>query len=70
MVGTALPPPPSVTHQKLTEWLIPSLLGVLIAILGWMALTLTDISRSLAVAVTRIDELERRVANVETLYRP
>lgn len=57
-----------VTHEKLTEWMIPGLLVVLVAVLSWMAVTLNDISRSLAVATTRIEDHDRRLANLEALY--
>jgi hypothetical protein len=59
-----------VTHEKLNSWFMVAAL----ALLGWMAKTLTDISQTLAVAVSRVDyleaeknELKLRVTNLETL---
>lgn len=47
------------------HWIIPALLSTLIAILAWMAMSIQDIGKSLAVAVTKIDEHERRITNLE-----
>ena len=58
----------AVTHEKLNEWLVPGLLAVLVAVLSWMAVTLNDISRNLAVATVRIEDHDRRLANLEALY--
>ena len=55
----------TLTHGKLLDWLIPAFLSAILAILGWMAVSLQDINRSLAVAVTKIDDHERRLQLLE-----
>lgn len=57
-----------ITDRRVTGWLIPALLMTLIGILGWMALTLQDMSRTLAVAAYQIQDHERRIENLETLF--
>ena len=52
-------------QHDLFEWLIPALLAALIGVLGWMAINIQDMSRSLAIAVTKIDEHERRLLKLE-----
>lgn len=65
-----------VSFEKLTDWLIPALLGALVAIGGGVCSVLIAISSNLAdlktviaVANTRVDHLERehgrRLDNVE-----
>lgn len=58
----------SVTHAKVNDWLVPALLGACVGVLAWMAITLYDISGTLRVSVYRIEEHERRLSNLETLY--
>lgn len=50
------------------EWLLAALLSVLIGILGWIGSTLHEMSNSLAVAVTKIDDHERRLNSLEDEY--
>lgn len=58
----------NISWQKLGEILVPLLLTLLCAILGWMASNISEINSSLAVAVVKIDEHDRRLSNLETLY--
>lgn len=58
----------TVTWEKVGTVLVPALLTILIGVLSWMAANIAEINRTLAVAVQRVDELDRRVSNLETLY--
>lgn len=52
-------------YKKLTEWIIPVFLGAAIHYLQSISSEMKIISKSLAVAVERVDEHERRLANLE-----
>jgi hypothetical protein len=54
--------------SRMPEWLIPSLLSVLVAILSWMASNIHNMASTLAVAVSEIKEHDRRIENLETLF--
>lgn len=51
--------------DKLNSWLMPTLLTAALAVLGWMALTLTSISESLAVVVYKVENHEKRIDTLE-----
>ncbi len=55
------------TYEALSNWVIPMLLATLVAVLGWMAINLNDIAKSLAVIVTRVDNHENRIRELEDL---
>ena len=48
------------------DWLYPVLAAALLALLGWMALSLHDMNARIGVVETRLVGVERRLANVET----
>lgn len=54
--------------QTLPEWAMPLMFGTLISILAWIAVTLQSMSNTLAVAVTKVEDHDRRLSNLETLY--
>lgn len=54
-------------YEKVYHWLIPFLLSVLVAVLSWMGSNIASISSSLAVAVTRVAELDRRTTTLENI---
>jgi hypothetical protein len=56
---------PVVTHETVSSWIIPVLLTTCIGVLSWMAITLQDIGRNLAVVVYRVDDHERRMQALE-----
>lgn len=61
----------SLTPNRVLDWLIPALLVAALGLLGWMGETLSQISRTLAVAVSKIDDHERRILNIEGIvFRP
>lgn len=47
------------------ETLVPILLGLLIAVLGWMASNIHDIAKSLAQVVSKVDDHGRRLERLE-----
>lgn len=53
------------TDHRVTSWLMPTLLSVTVALLGWMSLNLNRISESLAVAVYKIDNHDKRIETIE-----
>lgn len=62
-VGTSMPP-----KQTLPDWAMPLMFGTLISILAWIAVTLQSMSNTLAVAVTKVEDHDRRLSNLETLF--
>ena len=54
--------------QTLPDWAMPLMFGTLISILAWIAVTLQSMSNTLAVAVTKVEDHDRRLSNLETLY--
>jgi flagellin-like hook-associated protein FlgL len=56
----------SVSHRAVVEWLIPWLLGAVLAVLGWIGANIHDMSKSMAVAVTRLDGVESDVDQLRT----
>lgn len=59
---------PSVTHREVSSRLQAFMAAAALALLGWIGTTLHQMSSSLAVAVARIEELDRRTTNLETLF--
>ena len=55
------------THEKLSDWIIPALLATLCGILSWMGATLNDISANLAVATSRIEDHEKRLDRIDSV---
>jgi len=43
--------------ETVLSWLIPSFLGALIGILGWMALGVHELSRNMALMIYRVDNV-------------
>jgi hypothetical protein len=65
----------AVTHSAAMIWLMPVLLGGVITVGALMVQALWsiteklgDTNRHLAVAIQRVDNLERRTDNLETLF--
>jgi hypothetical protein len=56
------------TAPRMPEWLIPSLLSILVAILSWMANNIHNMAGTLAVAVNEIRDHDRRLENLESLF--
>jgi hypothetical protein len=54
--------------QTLPDWAMPLMFGTLISVLAWIAVTLQSMSNTLAVAVTKVEDHDRRLSNLETLY--
>lgn len=54
-----------VSHAKMLDWLLPVLLTAVLGVLAWMGQNISDMSRYLAVAVSKIDDHERRLGNIE-----
>lgn len=54
-----------VSHAKLLDWLLPVLLTAVLGVLAWMGQNIADMSKSLAVAVSKIDDHERRLGDLE-----
>lgn len=50
---------------KLAELILP---GLIAGLLGWIATNIAGIRESLAIAVTKIEDHERRLENLETLF--
>ncbi len=48
-----------------TEWLIPALWSVLVGILAWTIKSLSEITRTLAVTTTRLEDHGRRIGRIE-----
>jgi hypothetical protein len=48
-------------YQKFLEWIVPWLLGAVLAVLFWIGQNIQDMSKTLAVAVTRVDGHEKRL---------
>jgi hypothetical protein len=63
MEQQAMPP-----KQAMPDWAMPLMFGTLISILAWIAVTLQSMSNTLAVAVTKVEDHDRRLSNLETLY--
>ncbi len=67
----------NLTHSNVLDWLVPSLLGVVITLLGWMSLSMSDIKASLATTVIingnqdeAIKEMKTRIRDIEiVIYR-
>ncbi len=57
-----------ISHKEAAGWLIPVMLAALLGVLGWMATNIAEISKTMSVAVTRVEDHERRLANLETLF--
>jgi hypothetical protein len=47
------------------SWLVPAFLAALLAILGWMAVSMNNISTALGVVVYRVDNHEIRIDQLE-----
>lgn len=48
--------------------LIETMMAVGLAVLSWMALNIHDMSKSLAVFGVRIEDHDRRILNLESLF--
>jgi hypothetical protein len=45
--------------------MIPTFLAALLTVLGWIAININDMSKSLAIAVLKIDDHEKRIVIME-----
>lgn len=54
--------------EKIMDWIMPVLLSAAVAGIGGIYRELTQISTSLAVAITKIQDHDRRLENLETLF--
>lgn len=52
--------------EELLSWLIPPFMAALLGILGWIAVNINDMSKSLALVVYRIDDHEKRIDYIES----
>jgi hypothetical protein len=52
-------------YQKLSDWLVPVLIGAAIAQLRSIASEMREISKALAVAITKVDAHEQRIQRLE-----
>lgn len=52
-------------YQKLSDWLVPVLIGAAIAQLRAIAGEMKEISKALAVAITKVDAHEQRIQRLE-----
>lgn len=57
--------PAGISYETLTMWLIPALLSGILGTLAWMGSSISDMNKSLAVAVSKIDDHERRIQRLE-----
>lgn len=55
----------SISYEDIVKWLIPFLLSGVLGVLGWIGSTISDMNKTLAVAVQRVDDLDRRVTKLE-----
>jgi hypothetical protein len=53
------------SYQAIVSWLIPALLSAILGVLAWMGSSIHDMSTTLAVAVSKIDDHERRIELLE-----
>lgn len=53
---------------SLTETLTPYILTAILGLMGWIATNIAGIRESLAVAVTKVEDHDRRISNLETLF--
>lgn len=53
------------SHRSIVDWLLPWLLGAVLAILSWIGANIHEMTKTLAVAVTRVDGHEERLKNGE-----
>ena len=60
----------SISHEKLTSWLVPVLLTGAIGVLGWIASNINHMMEVIAVDSYRITSVEKRVDSLETRYVP
>ena len=58
----------TISYEKAFAFVVPCLLSVLIGVLSWMGVTLHEIAGSLRVVVYRLDDHDRRIQNLETLF--
>jgi cytochrome c-type biogenesis protein CcmH/NrfF len=63
---------PPITHRKVVDWLVPVMLTCITATIGWVANSIGTLagsvgrlSESVAVAVVRLDNTEKRVTRLE-----
>lgn len=56
----------SISHEKLTSWLIPVLLTAAIGVLSWLATNINHMMEVQAVDSYRIDTMEKRVERLES----
>ncbi len=57
-------------REKIFEWLVPVLLAAAVKVLADIHTEMRDVSRTLAVAVSRVDAHETRLANLERFFFP
>lgn len=57
-----------ISYEKVFVLIVPILLSILVGVLSWMSVTLHQIAGSLQVVVYRLDEHDRRIQNLETLF--
>ncbi len=55
----------SPSYAMILAWLVPVLMSAMLGILAWMGTSVSDISKTLAVAVSKIDDHERRIQFLE-----
>lgn len=55
----------SLSHEKILDWVIPTFLAALLTVLGWIAININEMSKSLAIAVLKIDDHEKRIVIME-----
>lgn len=57
------------TYQKLAEWVIPVMLGLVTWTLQQISSEISKLNQSMAVAIVRIENHENRLTKLENPYR-
>ncbi len=57
-----------VTHKDVSSKLIAFMAAAALALLGWIGANIHQMSATLAVAVSKIEDHDRRLSNLETLF--
>jgi hypothetical protein len=58
----------NLTDSRIVNWLLPALLSAGVGALGWLALSVSDLSGSVRELVVQMGDHERRLDNLETLF--
>jgi len=56
------------TQRSVAQAVVPCLLALASAFLGWIGVNIQELTKTVAVAVARIEDHDRRLSNLETLF--